>query len=79
MSVEIEQLVQDRFPGVELASEVRGWAFLEQLERDEGVLASLPPPPTTIKITCTSFNSFATWKRLKRSTAPSTGAMTRLA
>jgi tetratricopeptide (TPR) repeat protein len=33
MSVEIEQLVQSRFPGVELVSEVQGWAFLEQFEQ----------------------------------------------
>ena len=33
MATDIQKLVQERFPGVELVSEIQGWAFLEQFEK----------------------------------------------
>jgi len=33
MSTDIQHLVQERFPGVGLVSEIQGWAFLEQFEK----------------------------------------------
>ena len=44
MSAEIEQLVQERFPGVELVSDVQGWAFVEQFERGVEAYARLLDP-----------------------------------